>query len=1486
MKHLLIAFSLATPALIAAATGPAPPWQAMDYGPFLTASIEAPHPATNIAFKGIAINLGANSGGDHNEAVIFDTDLLRYSAGWTGGFVALTGIVFDGEHWAYPRIEGPQLFGNPIAPGWANAGSFHDPREFPYGPLPRNWAHWKGLYLHEQKVVLSYTVGAMSVLEMPALERRGNTAAFVRLLNLSPSTHDQIVQLAYDPERQIQVLHRDNLRSSPHDLPAARSIAVFAEVDPPKLPASDSSTHPDVLAAAFVGDLEDAQWLITRDGHLRLALPAGTQPIHCKILLWSGPRSALPDFAALVESSPPPPDLEPLTRGGPARWPRKLITQGVPGTNDGPYAIDTLTEPDPNPWRSWMRFGGLDFFPDGKRAALCTWNGDVWLVSGVDEDLRDLTWQRIATGLFQPLGLRIVDHQIHVLGRDQITRLHDLNGDGESDFYENFNNDCMVSEHFHEFALDLKTGPDGSFYYIKCACHGTTAKHPHHGTLMKVSRDGSSSEVIAGGFRANNGLGVGPRGELTSIENQGHWMPANRVNWIKPGGWYGYQWAWNPENRVTYDEPLCWMHNSVDRSGGTQLWVPTDSWGPFRDEIITVSYGMGHVFLLLKEEISGVMQGAVTRFPLEFETGVMRGAWHPHNGQLYVAGLYGWAGNKTRAGGFYRIRYTGQPVYMVRTLHFLHDGVVLGFTNPLDPTSATDPGNYSVTAWNYRWTADYGSPDFKLNGQEGRDTWPVESATVSADRTTVFLKLPDVQPVMQMHVAFNLVFADGARIENFVHGTIHQLNAKSGADLLGSGTVVRAEETRINLARPTAGLIQSFTNTTHPEQQDSRLARLPALFVPAEVAPTPYLDPGPFRCRWEGFLNLELNDEVTFEMAGHGTAALRINEQVALDVPDVALPGAHSDPIPLRGGLNRFELEYQSPAQGDAQFHLSWSSKRLPLEPIPATAFVHDAVDPVLSQRQRARHGRHLFATLQCTRCHQPHSPWPSTAMPELNADAPSLNGIGSRLNTPWIAQWLLDPKAIRPDTTMPRTLSGPRAALEATDIAAFLADLREPAPPLATDSGIPTSNADSLTDGSQLFASLGCVACHLLPGELKLANDARVPLHHSSAKWRPQALQSYLKAPSRHFRWTHMPDFKLSTNETSALAAFVLSRADTDPDWQEFRRHRPGDYPGDPTRGRELVVSLGCLACHTLDDVEYQSVAPTFERLIAADWTRGCLAEQPGSRGTAPDFALNPEQRTALQAFSKDGFPETLRRDVTAEFADRAYVSLRCNACHSRDNETDLLTALNAAVAKLQLHNDEESGVGGTVHLGRPALTHSGEKLYSTWMQRLLEGSLPYKTRPELQGRMPAFAPFASGMAEGFAHQHGYAGESAPIHYVDPELAEVGRRLTLVDGGFSCVTCHNVGPQRALAGRDTATVDFQCVAERLRPSYYWRYIRDPVRLVPSTMMPRFINDDGTTPIKSVFDGDPQMQFDAVWHYLMSLRSAIPSQPSQTPVKP
>src|ERR1700733_13732325 len=115
-----------------------------------------------------------------------------------------------------------------------------------------------------------------------------------------------------------------------------------------------------------------------------------------------------------------------------------------------------MTPPFKNPYKAWMRLGGVDFFSDG-RAAISTWSGDVWIVSGLggEGDGQNVVWKRFASGLFQPLGLKIVGDVVHVTCRDGIIKLHDLNGDGEADFYECFNNDFITTPAFHEFLFDL-----------------------------------------------------------------------------------------------------------------------------------------------------------------------------------------------------------------------------------------------------------------------------------------------------------------------------------------------------------------------------------------------------------------------------------------------------------------------------------------------------------------------------------------------------------------------------------------------------------------------------------------------------------------------------------------------------------------------------------------------------------------------------------------------------------------------------------------------------------------------------------------------------------------------------------------------------------------------------------------------------------------------------------------------------------------------
>ena len=70
------------------------------------------------------------------------------------------------------------------------------------------------------------------------------------------------------------------------------------------------------------------------------------------------------------------------------------------------FLVETFELPKVNPWNSRLRTTGFDFLNDGKSAIVSCWDGDVWRVDGLDKD--DLNWRRVAAGLYQPLGVKIV----------------------------------------------------------------------------------------------------------------------------------------------------------------------------------------------------------------------------------------------------------------------------------------------------------------------------------------------------------------------------------------------------------------------------------------------------------------------------------------------------------------------------------------------------------------------------------------------------------------------------------------------------------------------------------------------------------------------------------------------------------------------------------------------------------------------------------------------------------------------------------------------------------------------------------------------------------------------------------------------------------------------------------------------------------------------------------------------------------------------
>ena len=104
------------------------------------------------------------------------------------------------------------------------------------------------------------------------------------------------------------------------------------------------------------------------------------------------------------------------------RWPEPVVLRGQLNTSttpDGAYASDSLTSPEKNPWNRRVRWGGFDFFSDGRRAAFCTHDGDIWILSGIDDSLERLEWRRFASG--QNLTLTI-DRRIQFLAYRELKR--------------------------------------------------------------------------------------------------------------------------------------------------------------------------------------------------------------------------------------------------------------------------------------------------------------------------------------------------------------------------------------------------------------------------------------------------------------------------------------------------------------------------------------------------------------------------------------------------------------------------------------------------------------------------------------------------------------------------------------------------------------------------------------------------------------------------------------------------------------------------------------------------------------------------------------------------------------------------------------------------------------------------------------------------------------------------------------------------------
>ena len=322
--------------------------------------------------------------------------------------------------------------------------------------------------------------------------------------------------------------------------------------------------------------------------------------------------------------------------------------------------------------------------------------------------------------------------------------------------------------------MGLQTDKEGNFYYAKSARHARTSLIPQHGTLIRVSSDGQNSKIIAYGFRAANGVLINDDGSFVVTDQEGHWNPMNRINWVEEGGFYGNMFGYGAPEDSTDDgmiPPLVWIDQKVDRSPAELLWAESDRWGPLDGRLLSFSYGYGKVFVVMPQFFDNVKQGAIVELPVpQFPTGIQRGRFNPSDGQLYVAGMSAWATNQMiQVGGLYRIRYTGGAVHLPVEFDATDKGVELTFSEALNTNLATSPDQYSVKTWQLERTRRYGSA--RLDEKELN----ISNVTVSEDATSMLLHIPDIAPTWIIQINYDLEGDKGNSISGMVQGTIYAL---------------------------------------------------------------------------------------------------------------------------------------------------------------------------------------------------------------------------------------------------------------------------------------------------------------------------------------------------------------------------------------------------------------------------------------------------------------------------------------------------------------------------------------------------------------------------------------------------------------------------------------------------------------------------------------------------------------------------------------
>ena len=464
-----------------------------------------------------------------------------------------------------------------------------------------------------------------------------------------------------------------------------------------------------------------------------------------------------------------------------------------------------------------VQVGGLEFMPDGRLVA-CFHRGEVYTYETISKK-----WRLFADGLQEPLGVvAINDSQVVVMQRSELTRISDLDGDGEADLYETICDDFGMSGNYHEFGFGPARDAEGNFYVaLNVASNGASIRGeirgefrhyglgregfyedwkspqknragrmysavPWRGWVLKISPDGRM-EPVASGFRSPNGVAVDENQEIWVTDNQGDWLGTSKLFNVRKDRFYGHPaslvwregWGRNPLDLEVAELENLRTHAAVQFPQGSMANSPTQpvfdttngKFGPFEKQMLIGEMNQARIVRVMLEEIDGEYQGAVVPFydKAALSDGNNRMVFDKE-GALWIGHTHlSWAGGE----GLQRLRWKGEDPMEVQGISLTEKGFDVTFTRPLDHSVAEDLEHYKMERFFYRYQQKYGSAEYEKTPVK------VVSAELQSDKRTVSLTLDKIVPWRLYRLMLNGVeSSDGHEVVNSM--VVYTLNRLRG----------------------------------------------------------------------------------------------------------------------------------------------------------------------------------------------------------------------------------------------------------------------------------------------------------------------------------------------------------------------------------------------------------------------------------------------------------------------------------------------------------------------------------------------------------------------------------------------------------------------------------------------------------------------------------------------------------------------------------